>query len=225
MVRPHSRSGTCDGGSESFAPLSRGRRPKARGPPGLLRAAQLLAEPDRRRLHGRVLRRLPRPCRFDRRTPAQQRHWRRPPHRLLRSGLHRLRSDGRLFQHVDHQSCREARDGALETRAPFAAPYLGHDGGGLGQCADHLRGSSGSRVVDRAVRLKNASSDLIREVARKSGMKTLADDGWRLVRMGVTTVEEVLSVTTAKEVERTTRKATADTAEKEATPASTALSR
>jgi hypothetical protein len=35
-------------------------------------------------------------------------------------------------------------------------------------------------------------------------MKTLADDGWRLVRKGVTTVEEVLSVTTAKEVARTT---------------------
>jgi len=35
-------------------------------------------------------------------------------------------------------------------------------------------------------------------------MKTLADDGWRLVRLGITTVEEVLSVTTAKEVARTT---------------------
>ena len=28
----------------------------------------------------------------------------------------------------------------------------------------------------------------------------LAEDGWRLVRAGITTVEEVLSVTTAKEV-------------------------
>jgi hypothetical protein len=35
-------------------------------------------------------------------------------------------------------------------------------------------------------------------------MKTLADDGWRLVRLGETTVEEVLSVTTAKEVLLTT---------------------
>jgi hypothetical protein len=34
-------------------------------------------------------------------------------------------------------------------------------------------------------------------------MRTLAEDGWRLVAAGVTTVEEVLSVTTAKEVERT----------------------
>jgi general secretion pathway protein E/type IV pilus assembly protein PilB len=56
----------------------------------------------------------------------------------------------------------------------------------------------------RQLILKNASSDLIRDAARRAGMKTLADDGWRLVRMGITTVEEVLSVTTAKEVARTT---------------------
>jgi len=55
----------------------------------------------------------------------------------------------------------------------------------------------------RQLILKNASSDLIRNAARKSGMRTLAEDGWRLVAAGVTAVEEVLSVTTAKEVERT----------------------
>ena len=55
----------------------------------------------------------------------------------------------------------------------------------------------------RQLILKNASSDLIREAARRGGMRTLADDGWRLVRMGITTVEEVLSVTTAKEVAAT----------------------
>ena len=36
------------------------------------------------------------------------------------------------------------------------------------------------------------------------GTNLRAEDGWRLVRAGVTTVEEVLSVTTAKEVSRTT---------------------
>ncbi|MCX6930917.1 MAG: ATPase, T2SS/T4P/T4SS family, partial [Verrucomicrobia bacterium] len=41
----------------------------------------------------------------------------------------------------------------------------------------------------RQLILKNASSDLIRDAARRAGMKTLADDGWRLVRMGITTVE------------------------------------
>jgi type II secretion system protein E len=62
--------------------------------------------------------------------------------------------------------------------------------------------------ADDAVRelvLKNASTDQIRETARRAGMKTLAEDGWRLVRQGITTVEEVLSVTTAKEVERTAK--------------------
>jgi len=52
----------------------------------------------------------------------------------------------------------------------------------------------------RQLTLRNASTDQIRDAARRGGMKTLADDGWRLVRLGVTTVDEVLSVTTAKEV-------------------------
>jgi general secretion pathway protein E/type IV pilus assembly protein PilB len=77
----------------------------------------------------------------------------------------------------------------------------------------------------RQLILKNVSSDVIRDAARKAGMKTLADDGWRLVSMGLTTVEEVLSVTTAKEVARTTKQETPDAAEKEPTPASAALSR
>jgi hypothetical protein len=53
--------------------------------------------------------------------------------------------------------------------------------------------------------LKNVTSDALRDAARRSGMRTLAEDGWRLVRLGITTVEEVLSVTTAKEVARTTK--------------------
>jgi type II secretory ATPase GspE/PulE/Tfp pilus assembly ATPase PilB-like protein len=71
----------------------------------------------------------------------------------------------------------------------------------------------------RQLVLKGASSDQIRDAARKQGMKTLAEDGWRMVRMGLTTVEEVLSVTTAKEVARTTKNDTMDSA----TPASIAI--
>ncbi|HWC60446.1 MAG TPA: GspE/PulE family protein [Verrucomicrobiae bacterium] len=71
----------------------------------------------------------------------------------------------------------------------------------------------------RQLVLKNASSDQIRDAARRQGMKTLAEDGWRMVRMGMTTVEEVLSVTTAKEVARTTKNETMDGA----TPASLAI--
>src|SRR5580698_3679434 len=57
----------------------------------------------------------------------------------------------------------------------------------------------------RQLILKSASTDLVRAAARKGGMRTLAEDGWRLVAAGVTTVEEVLSVTTAKEVESATK--------------------
>jgi general secretion pathway protein E/type IV pilus assembly protein PilB len=54
----------------------------------------------------------------------------------------------------------------------------------------------------RQLILKNASTDQVRNAAQRAGMKNLAEDGWRLVAMGITTVEEVLGVTTAKEVER-----------------------
>jgi len=57
----------------------------------------------------------------------------------------------------------------------------------------------------RQLILKSASTDQIRAAARNAGMRTLAEDGWRLVAAGVTTVEEVLSVTTAKEVEGATK--------------------
>ena len=57
----------------------------------------------------------------------------------------------------------------------------------------------------RQLILKNSSSDVIRDAARRAGLRTLAEDGWRLVRLGITTVEEVLSVTTAKEVARTNK--------------------
>jgi len=54
----------------------------------------------------------------------------------------------------------------------------------------------------RRLILENASTDQIRAAARATGMRTLAEDGWRLVAQGITTVEEVLSVTTDKESPR-----------------------
>jgi type II secretion system protein E len=67
----------------------------------------------------------------------------------------------------------------------------------------------------RELILKHVSSDIIRQAARRGGMRTLAEDGWRLVRLGLTTVEEVLSVTTAKEVEQSTKRALNQPAVKE----------
>jgi general secretion pathway protein E/type IV pilus assembly protein PilB len=77
----------------------------------------------------------------------------------------------------------------------------------------------------RQLVLRNRSSDEIRDAARRGGMKTLAEDGWRLVRLGETTVEEVLSVTTAKEVSLTTVNQTAQEGEDEKSMGSIALSR
>jgi general secretion pathway protein E/type IV pilus assembly protein PilB len=77
--------------------------------------------------------------------------------------------------------------------------------------------------VIRQLILKNSSSDQIRDVARRAGMRTLAEDGWRLVRLGITTVEEVLSVTTAKEVARTTQTAESRPGPAEPRPAPAAV--
>ena len=66
----------------------------------------------------------------------------------------------------------------------------------------------------RRLILENASTDLISAAARKAGMRTLAEDGWRLVAAGVTTVDEVLSVTTAKEVESATKNQTGESVAK-----------
>lgn len=46
----------------------------------------------------------------------------------------------------------------------------------------------------RQMILKRCSSAEIREVARREGMRTLVEDGWRLVRRGITTPGEVLRV-------------------------------
>jgi general secretion pathway protein E/type IV pilus assembly protein PilB len=64
----------------------------------------------------------------------------------------------------------------------------------------------------RQLILKSASTDQIRNAARRGGMRTLAEDGWRLVAQGITTVEEVLSVTTAKEIEGATKNQAGDSA-------------
>jgi type II secretion system protein E len=62
----------------------------------------------------------------------------------------------------------------------------------------------------RQLILKNVSTDVIRTTAQRNGMRSLADDGFRLVQKGLTTVEEVLSVTTAKEVADSIEEKTGD---------------
>ena len=53
----------------------------------------------------------------------------------------------------------------------------------------------------RSLILKNSSTDAIRDSARRAGMTTLSEDGRRLVEEGITTIEEILSVTTVHEME------------------------
>jgi len=47
----------------------------------------------------------------------------------------------------------------------------------------------------RQLVLKNVSSGEIAALARRNGLRVLSEDGWRLVRAGITTPEEVLRVT------------------------------
>ena len=75
----------------------------------------------------------------------------------------------------------------------------------------------------RTLILKNSSTDAIRDSARRAGMRTLAEDGRRLVEEGITTIEEVLSVTTVHEMEPSETKPAHPTAASNA--AETALPR
>jgi hypothetical protein len=52
----------------------------------------------------------------------------------------------------------------------------------------------------RALILERASSRVIRKVAIQQGMNSLRNDGWRLIREGRTTPEEVLRMTKNEEV-------------------------
>jgi type II secretory ATPase GspE/PulE/Tfp pilus assembly ATPase PilB-like protein len=57
-------------------------------------------------------------------------------------------------------------------------------------------------VVGESIRplvMNRATASQIATVARDEGMRTLREDGWRKVKMGVTTLEEVLRVTQSEE--------------------------
>jgi general secretion pathway protein E len=47
--------------------------------------------------------------------------------------------------------------------------------------------------------LEKKESHIIKEAARKNGMRTLREDGWMKVKQGVTTIPEVLRVTQEEE--------------------------
>jgi general secretion pathway protein E len=51
----------------------------------------------------------------------------------------------------------------------------------------------------RRLILEKKDSNVIKEVARKAGMRTLREDGWAKVKQGITTIPEVLRVTQEEE--------------------------
>jgi type II secretory ATPase GspE/PulE/Tfp pilus assembly ATPase PilB-like protein len=48
--------------------------------------------------------------------------------------------------------------------------------------------------------LGKKDANIIKEAARKEGMRTLREDGWLKVKQGMTTVSEVLRVTQEEEM-------------------------
>ena len=52
----------------------------------------------------------------------------------------------------------------------------------------------------RKLILEKKDSTLIKEIARKNGMRTLREDGWLKVKQGMTTISEVLRVTQEEEI-------------------------
>jgi len=71
----------------------------------------------------------------------------------------------------------------------------------------------------RQLVLRSASTDAIRDAACRAGMTTLADDGALLITAGVTTIEEVLSVTTVNEMTHVAAAPAAPDAREGAAPA------
>jgi general secretion pathway protein E len=58
------------------------------------------------------------------------------------------------------------------------------------------------KVTDHIQRLilEKRDSNVIKEAARRNGMRTLREDGWLKVRQGITTIPEVLRVTQEEEI-------------------------
>ena len=62
-----------------------------------------------------------------------------------------------------------------------------------------MEGSKGSSYPLRELILKRSSTSKITAQARKTGMNSLFEDGWRKIIAGKTTIEELARATTATE--------------------------
>lgn len=116
---------------------------------------------------------------------------------------------GVLAQRLVRVICNECKEPAalnpalLREMGPWVKPGIAvYHGKGCKHCSHTgFRGRAGIYellIVDEAIRgliLAKANGQTIRAMARKSGMRTLREDGWRKVLKGITTVEEILRVT------------------------------
>jgi general secretion pathway protein E len=83
-----------------------------------------------------------------------------------------------------------------------APPPLLYRGKGCRECqGTGFRGRTGIfetmevTTTIRSLILERASANVVRRTATQQGMKSLREDGWRLMRTGRTTLEEILRVT------------------------------
>jgi general secretion pathway protein E len=99
------------------------------------------------------------------------------------------------------------RTEALRARVPALEGAVIYKAVGCGSC--RMTGYAGRQALFelmgmstpiRSVLLRGGSSLEVKEAARKEGMRTLIEDGWRMVRLGVTTPSEVLRVSKEDDV-------------------------
>jgi general secretion pathway protein E len=114
-----------------------------------------------------------------------------------------------LAQRLVRVICVECKEpttlnpGLLKEMGPWVKPGIkAFHGKGCKHCSHTgFRGRAGIYellIIDEAIRgliLAKANGQTIRAMARKAGMRTLREDGWRKVLQGITTVEEILRVT------------------------------
>ncbi len=106
---------------------------------------------------------------------------------------------------------QSARTEALRTRVPALQDATIFRNVGCKEC--RMTGYTGRQAVFelmgmspgiRTILLRGGSSLEVKEVARAEGMRTLVEDGWRLVKLGMTTPSEVLRVSKEDEMAFTT---------------------
>jgi len=105
---------------------------------------------------------------------------------------------------------------ALKKRLGYAPSEVFYKGAGCGECRQ--TGFQGRQAIFEwmdmnneiiELLLRNSSAVIIRAAAVRNGMKSLSDDGWRQVRLGRTTPEEVMRVTKDQTIAATEKSALA----------------